>query len=350
MEKSNKPQFDFKANYVKFLEHRPTTFIPNSFVGNKLLGFGALNGPAIEKGEQHGDGMDGFGVKWEYPASGGGAAIPDCNCILLEDITEWKEKIKIPDPAKYNWKADYEMECKLLGTPDREHEIVDFGFGNGVFERLAALMGFEGALIAMMEDPEEVDAFFEALTDYKVAVLDYIVEAYHPDTITYYDDVATERDLFMSPDTYSTLIKPHHKRFAQECLKRGIKPIYHCCGHAEMIVEDMIDCGWTAWTSVQPVNDICGLIEKYGDRLGFIGGFDSQGPAAREDAAPELVDEEIRRCLDTYGKYHKAYCFFGFRTINSVDPEVSNRVMGAIVETAVSYGFQLLAKEGNAPE
>ncbi len=336
------PQFDFKSNYLNFLHHKPTTLIPNSFVGNKILGFGALNGPAIEKGAQFGDCMDGFGIKWEYPATGGGAAVPDVNYTVMDDVSEWREKVHIPDPAEYNWKADYEMECRILGEPDREHCVVDFGFGNGVFERLAALMGFEDALVAMASDPEETYALFEAITDYKVKALDYIIEAYHPDTITYFDDVATQRDLFMSPETYRTLIKPHHKRFAQECLKRGIMPIYHCCGHAEAIVEDMIDCGWVAWSSVQISNDICALIEKYSDRIGFVGGYDSNGAPAQIDAPHDVIVTEVKRCLDTYGKYHKGYCFFGFRYANSLDPAVQGAAMGEIVEACMAYSFELL--------
>ena len=336
-------QFNFKENYINFLQHKPTTLIPNSFVGNKIFGFGAINGPAIEKGAQFGDCMDGFGIKWEYPSTGGGAAVPDVNYTIMDDVTEWREKVTIPDPAKYDWKADYEMECRMIGAPDRENTVIDFGFGNGVFERLAALMGFEDALIAMAMEPEETYALMEAITDYKIAALDYIIDAYHPDTITYFDDVATQRDLFMSPETYRSLIKPHHKRFAQECLKRGIIPIYHCCGHAEAIVEDMIDCGWAAWSSVQPSNDICHLIETYGDRIGFVGGYDSNGLPAREDASSEVVVKEVKRCLDTYGKYHKGYCFFGFRYVNSLDPELLGKAMGEIAQTAVEYGFELLA-------
>ncbi len=337
------PQFDFKENYLNFLHHKPTTLIPNFFVGNKAMGFGVINGPAIEKGDQFGDRMDGFGIKWEYPSTGGGAAIPDCNYTVMDDVTEWREKVTIPDPSKFDWKADYERECKMNGAPDREKEVVEFGFGNGVFERLAALMGFEDALIALASEPEETYALLEAITDYKVASLDYIIDAYHPDTITYFDDVATERSLFMSPDTYRKIIKPHHKRFAQECLKRGIIPIYHCCGHAEAIVEDMIDCGWAAWTSVQPSNDICSLVETYGDRFGFSGGFDTTGLPSREDAPPEVVEAEVKRCLDTYGKYHKGYCFFGFRYVNSLDPAEVGAAMAPIAQTAVEYGFELLA-------
>ena len=336
------PQFDFKSNYVNFLNHKPTTFIPNSFTGNKIYGFGALNGPAIEKGAQFGDCIDGFGIKWEYPSTGGGAAVPDVNCTVMDDVTEWREKVHIPDPAAYDWKADYEMECKMIGEPDREHQIIDFGFGNGVFERLAALMGFEDALIAIASEPEAVNELFTAITDYKVAALDYIIDAYHPDTITYFDDVATQRSLFVSPAAYRELIKPHHKRFAQECLKRGIIPIYHCCGHAEDIVEDMIDCGWAAWTSVQISNDIEGLIEKYGDRFGFVGGYDTNGPAAAVDAQHDVIEKEVKRCLDTYGKYHRGYCFFGFRYVNSLDPAALGAAVGEIVQIAVEYGFELL--------
>ena len=30
-------QFDFKGNYLNFLNHKATTLIPNSFVGNKVM-------------------------------------------------------------------------------------------------------------------------------------------------------------------------------------------------------------------------------------------------------------------------------------------------------------------------
>ncbi len=77
-------QFDFKANYINFLEHKPTSLVPNSFVGNKVMGFGAINGPSIEKGNQFGDHIDGFGIKWEYPSTGGGQAIPNVNYTVMD--------------------------------------------------------------------------------------------------------------------------------------------------------------------------------------------------------------------------------------------------------------------------
>lgn len=343
MSENNAPQFDFKGNYINFLQHKQTTLIPNMFVGNKVMGFGALNGPGIEKGNQFGDCMDGFGIRWEYPATGDGAAIPANDVFLLEDICDWREVVKIPDPAKYDWKACYQMECQFIGEPNRDVEIVNFGFGNGVFERLAALMGFEEALYSIAAEPEEVDALFTAITDYKVEALDYIIEAYHPDSITYFDDVATERSPFISLETFRTLIKPHHKRFAQECIKRGVYPIYHCCGKAESLIEDMIDCGWAAWSSVQPTNDIEMLIEKYGDKIGYEGGYDSTGPVCRMEATQEMIDAEVKRCLETYGKYHKAYSFFGFKYSGTLDPANTAREMGKIIESCMRQSFEMLA-------
>lgn len=107
----------------------------------------------------------------------------------------------------------------------------------------------------------------------------------------------------------------------------------------------MIDCGWVAWTSVQISNDIEALIEKYGDRIGFVGGYDTNGPAASVNATHDIIEKEVKRCLDTYGKYHKGYCFFGFRYVNSLDPAVLGAAMGEIVQIAVEYGFELL-KQG----
>ncbi len=343
MPENNAPQFNFKENYMNFLLHKFNPVTPTSFVGNKIMGFGALNGPSIEKGAQFGDCMDGFGIRWEYPITCDGAAIPANDKFILEDICDWREVVKIPDPKAFDWKAAYQMECQMLGEPNREQEVVDFGFGNGVFERLAALMGFEETLYSIAAEPEEVNALFTAITDYKVEALDYIIDAYHPDTITYYDDVATERALFISPETYRNLIKPHHKRFAQECLKRGVMPIYHCCGKAQDIVEDMIDCGWVAWSSVQPSNDIAALVEKYGDRIGFVGGFDTTGPCMRTDVTQEEIVAEVKRCIEEYGKFHQGYCFFGFRYSGTYDPEKTAAEMGRIIGPFMELCFQYMA-------
>ena len=335
------PHVNFKEEYLKFLRHESNTVTPNVSVFNASAGFGLLPGPWIEKGPL-GGGYDGFGVRWITPASGGGTPIPAPDEYVLEDICDWREKVKFPNLDEFDWEADAKQ---FLGDADRSQVGINFGLGNGIFERLAALMGFEEALCAMVTDPEETDAFFTALTDWKIEFAKKIKKYYQPDSITYFDDIATERDLFMAPETYRKLIKPHHKRFAQTVLEMGIQPIYHCCGKAESVVEDMIDCGWAAWSSVQVSNDICALIEKYGDRFGFEGGFDFNGKPGRVDATDDEIRAEARRCLDTYGKYGYGYCFFGGRFVNTLDFNELMAANAVLMEEEMKYAFELMARK-----
>lgn len=334
------PPIDLKENYLRFLKHEKTPLIPNYVVCNAGLGAGAVAEPWFECGPI-GGGYDGFGVHWEAPVSGGGAPMPTPNEFVLDDITLWREKVTFPVVADFNWEEKAQQD---LDKVDRSQQLVDYGIGHGVFDRLTILMGFEEGLMAIATEPEEVNDFFTAVTDYKIAHLDYVAKYYKPDSVTYADDIATERGLFISPETYRELIKPHHKRFCDACYERGILPVYHCCGKAETIVEDMIDCGFVAWIPVQPSNDICHIIETYGDRIGLIGGYDSNGKPARADVTQEEVDAEIHRCLDTYGKYGQGYAFFGFRYVNSLDMNLFMKNMAAIIQESMKYSFALMAK------
>lgn len=320
-------------NYRNVLLHKPTQYVPCSLTDAVVFGFGAVNGPWFEKGPE-GGGYDGFGVRWECPASGGGAAIPASDHFVLTDIEDW-EKVPFPDLDAYDWEGE---AAKDLAKVDRSRQIVEFGVGNGVFERLAALMGFEECLISLIADPESCHAFFEKLSDYQIEYIRRIKKYYNPETIIYYDDIATERDLFMSPATYRSMIKPYHKKVFDAIHEMGMFAVQHTCGKAESVVEDMIEIGVDAWSSVQPTNDICALIERYGDRISFIGGYDTNGPCSQEAATPDMIVNEVHRVVDTYGKYNKAFALFGFAL--SSNPEIVGRNMGIMFGEFMGYRMQ----------
>lgn len=321
-----------KENYLNILNHKKREYISSFFSSTFSVGFGAGPGPWFEKGPQ-GGGLDGFGVRWITPASGGGAPIPAPGEFLLKDITAWREFVTFPDLDVFDWKAESERD---LAACNREQMVVDYGSGNGVFERLAALMGFEEALLALQEEPELCNEFFEAITDYKIKLAEKAAKYYKPDVFTNFDDIATERNLFMSPGQYRELIKPHHTRLNKATVELGMIPIYHCCGKAEAIAGDMIEAGYAAWTSVQPCNDIVSILESYGDRLSIIGGFDSNGMPGRPSATDQEVRAEVRRCLDTYGKYN-GYVFFGARIVNTTDQKLAADAYIPIIDEAANY-------------
>lgn len=320
-----------RENYLNLYLHKPTQYVPCTMTDGTILGFGPTNGPWIEKGPE-GGGYDGFGVRWVTPESGNSAAIPAPNEFLMEDITEWEDVVKFPDLDAFDWENASKKE---LENVDRSKSLVEFGVGNGCFERLAALMGFENCLISLAMEPEACQAFFDKLTDYQIEYIKYIKKYYNPDIINYYDDIATERGLFMSPKTYRELIKPYHKKVYDAIHEMGMYVMQHTCGKAEDLVEDFIEIGVDVWCSVQPTNDIETLIQKYGDKIGFAGGFDSNGPVAAQTATPDMIVAEARRCVDQYGQYHKSFALFGF--FINYDPQIVGRNFGVLFGEFMPY-------------
>lgn len=322
-----------KENYLNALLHRQIAWVPVEGDGLAYTGF---EGNEMEKGPK-GGGLDGFGVKWAAPDSGGGTAMVDTTSNLLDEETvcDWKTIITFPDPAAYHWEED--AKAQLEGV-DRENTAVDYGDGNGPFERLAALMGFENTLLAMAMEPEAVEALATAVTDYKLECLEYVAKYYQPDTYTLYDDVATQKSPFMSPETYRKLISPQHKRLADRAKELGMIPVLHCCGKADMLAGDFIAEGFAAWSSVQPCNDIVSILKTYGDRFCIAGGYDTNGqPGATADEF--IIQKEIERCFREYGVL-PGYIFAGFILLPVTECGGVENVWvptGVLCERAIAY-------------
>ncbi len=332
-----------KENYLKVLNHEKPDFLPCAQIATLQTGFGGNGGMiTFEKGPE-GGGYDGFGVRWVCPASGSGQPIPAPGEFILnsETIVDWKKIVKFPDVTKFDWEEAARVEL-ALGDPDTQ--AVDFGSGNGPFERLGALMGFEEALISMAFEPEATQELLDAIVEYKIQTIEYVAKYYHADMVTNYDDIATERNLFMSPEMYREMIKPCHKRINDAVRAYGMLPVQHTCGKADSTVKDMIETGAVAWSAVQPTNDIKGMLEQYGHEFTIIGGYDTNGKPGRSDATEEEVREEVRRCFREYGDL-PGYIFFGFFIVNSLDPHAMYRAMAPLVDEAAKLsGISLTGK------
>lgn len=303
-----------KENYLACLNHKPHEYTP----GMPDMGMAGMFLP-FERGEG-GAGTDVFGVRWVAPYSGGlGAALPAPGEFLLTDITKWKEVVQMPYDAlkNFDWEAGAAAELAFI---NRDTTSVDVSVLNSIYERLASLMGFEEALLAMITEPEATYELLSALTDWKIEMIKYLAKYFKPDTYAHFDDVATERMLFMSPQTYRDMIKPLHTKIAHACIDEGIIPIQHTCGKADVIVQDMIDEGHAGWNAVQSTNDIEDIIEKHGDEFVIIGGYNSNAGPGLPTATEAEVRAEVRRCMDTYGKYGKGYIFMGF-VLTAFDPD-----------------------------
>lgn len=327
-----------KENYLTALvEHKIPEWVPNLF-NDVIMAGGGIE--SFENGPP-GGGLDGFGVSWHGTRSAAGQPVPFGKPVL-DDITRWEDVVKFPNLDEYDWEGKAAAQLSMPGA-DRSQKAVEYGIWNAQFLRLTHLMGFENALVAMIEEPEAVEALLSAITDYKIRLVERVVKYYKPDIITSYDDTATERGLFMSPATYRTLIKPQHKRLNDAIKALGAIPFMHTCGKCEAIIPDFIDEGAYAWSAAQPMNDIAGILQKYGDKIGVAGGYNSNGRPGMYNATAEEIEAEVKRCMETYGPYG-SYAFMGFRMVASEDPMAFMEAIAPISAAYEKYGRNFYKK------
>lgn len=309
----------------------------------------------IERYCGHGTGTDGFGVSWTFVPDAAACMVTPGVKPLLEDIADWKEVVKFPDLEAVDWEkqADIDIHTNwgafVAGAgliPCENGETVFAGDKlrvcmviNGPFERLHALMGMENAMMALLEDPDSCYEFFGAMADYKIAYYKKIAQYYPVDVINAHDDYGANDRMFMSPDTWRQLIKPHLKRIVDAVHEMGLIYQHHSCGYIEPIFGDLVEIGVDAIDTLQACNRNVGeLKKKYGKQITFCGGFDTNGVLDVPGVTPEQIKAEYRRVIDLLapgGSYviYPIGLTFGF--------------VGSFLEEHFGYGMGFYANPAN---
>jgi hypothetical protein len=287
-------------------------------------------------GQDFTDFLDGFGVRWVASDTAVGGKMPAPGEFILKDVTRWKKDITIPDLEKFDWAKIVEQEHVFFNI-DRDKQALCFVSNAGVWERLASLMGFEEAMIALLEEPEACNELLTAVTDHKIRLAEKVAKYYKADVFMNFDDIATERNLFISPGVFRSMIKPHWKRLHNAVKNLGMIPIQHICGHAESCIEDYIETGAEGWNSTQLSNDVAALLDKYGDRFCIEGGWDTNGKPSRPGSSIEDVKAEVERCFREYGG-KKGWILWPLM-LASTDMKDIDAKNAAILETANKLRF-----------
>lgn len=236
---------------------------------------------------------DWFGQSWTYEANTK-AGNPTPGCCLVTDITRWKEQMLFPDLDKLDWEG--RSRSQTAGW-DRENRMSKITLGFGMWERLFSVMPFDEALIALVEEPDACYEFFQAVADHKIRLHEKVIQYYRPDVIVMHDDYGTSAGMFMAPETWRELLKPHLQRIVDHIQNHGVIYEHHNCGYFVPIMEDMIEMGIGATNPLHVSNDITYMKEKYGDKMVFLGGFDNQlidSPVTSE----EEVRANVRETMD----------------------------------------------------
>jgi uroporphyrinogen-III decarboxylase len=89
-------------------------------------------------------------------------------------------------------------------------------------------------------------------------------------------DVAYVNGMLFSPEMWRGYFKPIVKRIIEVCNEAGLMTIYHGCGNATPIYNDLIEIGLGGYNPVEVKAhlDVVDLCKDYGDRLTFVGNID----------------------------------------------------------------------------
>lgn len=271
-------------------------------------------------------GKDWAGCNWVWDEQCLGFA-PDLHQpLLLDDICDWREVVQFPNLDELDWAAAAQAD---LAEHDHENKYLCMFMETGPWERMQALMGMENAFMAFYDEPEEVKALLNAITDYKVAAIEKQGEFYHPDQYFFQDDLGTAKGPMMSLEMYREFLKPCHRRVAEAIHKQGAIYIHHSCGCMEAFIEDLVDAGVDCINPIQAMNDWETIAARFGDRVNFdVGVPGTDDTRNTEDDARAFA----RRIIDTFGPTKR------LSTMNFPSNVATLNLVDAAAEELGSYG------------
>ncbi|MHC4247621.1 MAG: uroporphyrinogen decarboxylase family protein [Planctomycetota bacterium] len=161
--------------------------------------------------------------------------------------------------------ANVEQLC-VFGSVCEPHEL------------LWRIIGTENALMKIAEDPDFIARFIERIGDFLVGIVEGQVAAAEGALTGLYiwGDIAYDNGMFFSPDYWRRVYKPQLARICAAAHAHGLKTVYHGCGDASVVYEDMIEAGVDAYNPLEAKAglDVVELKRRFGDRWAFNGNID----------------------------------------------------------------------------
>ncbi len=247
------------------------------------------------------EGYDQYGVLWRLALGHmGPQPVHDDEHIVLKDITKWREilhkPVVPPDPGYIG------MLKGIAAQADRENQYVCALHPQGLFERVHALMSMVEALAAYYEEPEEMHALIDFLTEVELDFAKFAVEVIGVEAVLHHDDWGSLHTTMMSPEMFAEFFVPAYKKIYGYYKDHNVLVVHHNDAYSATLVPYMIEMGIDIWQGPTPTNNIPELIEKYGGQITFMGEIETK-VIDLPDWTQEAVAKEVERACRKCGKH-----------------------------------------------
>lgn len=268
-----------------------------------------------------------MGLSWDLPTSGAHDARS-----VIDDWAKLDEFIaKLPDPEQDPQMDSLVAQAEAIRSQDL---YLLFGWWRLFFERPWGLRGMQNMLTDYYLEPENVHRLHAALRDHYLAYLRRAVRDLKPDGFWTSDDLGHQTQLFMSPPTFRTFLKPYYADMGGFMRQANLHWWLHSCGNNTEILEDLIEVGVNVFHPVQKgTMDEQSVARQYGERMTFLVGFDVQH--ILPEGTPEEVRAEVRYLIDTFDRPDGGMCLAAG---NGIVSGISLENIQAFLAEALRYG------------
>jgi len=209
-----------------------------------------------------------------------------------------------------------------------------FGSVTEASEITTRLLGQLNTLMWIGEEPERFGEQLLRIGEFSVEIAKAQIEAADGllDGLVIWGDVAYRKSLFMGPAYWRKYYKPTVAKIIEVAHQHGLITMYHGCGNANAIFEDMIEIGLDGYNPLEAKAelDVVDLRERLGHRLTFCGNSDIR-VWERGDPA-EVRREVLHRLRAAEGGGYV------FMSDHSVATDVSGQTYDQIVKLVREYG------------
>ena len=222
--------------------------------------------------------------------------------VYVVDRYPFGEDTTVEDIEKYLWTTpdefDYEDVKRQCDAFQNKAIIVGH---EGPFQMGTFMMNMEILFLKMSIEPEVAKRLFDRFVEFELEYYERVLMACDGqiDILRPHDDYGTQISTLFSVGMWNEFFRDNTKKLAD--LAHKYKAFYqqHSCGRIGSLIPSLIECGVDSLEPIQKVEglEIDVLKKKYGDKLCFHGGIDTQHLLPR--GSVEDVTKEVEYFIKT---------------------------------------------------
>lgn len=299
----------WQENFTVWQEQGMSPEVTDNAIADRYFGFAERSyvpanmgleptfaGEVIEETEKYRVVVDTVGAKQQI-FKDGTSTIPHYLEFGLKNRRDWEEKFKprldsnLASRYPEN-RPDWEEMKAKFNDPEWDTPV---GISTGsLFGWPRDWAGFEGISLLCYDDPGLVQEIISHLASLTVAVIKRSVEEIKVDFGHGWEDMCFRSGPIISPKLAREWLVPNYARISEALQSNGCDIIFtDCDGNIMPMIDPWLEGGMTALFPVEVGggSDPVAIREKYGERVGIIGGVNKRALIAGKEA----IREEIRR-------------------------------------------------------